>query len=201
MPSQEFTPNTVWGSNEPVAGHHELTLPSGQTCRAKKIGMEGLLEMGILDQADSLTAMAERFTKTEQKSGPNGPATAKVDEGAILADPGALKAIISLVDRALPIIVLSPPVALHYKEQVVGKTKVTKMLDDRERAEMREARNQLDLVFTDQVGFEDKMFLFDWAAGGLSSLVPFRRESSANVLGVDDVPRLSRPTKRPSRRK
>jgi hypothetical protein len=182
MPSSDFTPNDVWGSNPATAGEFELTLPSGQTCRAKKIGMEGLLEMGILDQADSLTAMAEKHTSTQKKGGPDGPTIAKVNEAGIMADPEAMKAIIGLTDRALPIIVISPPVALHYSERMVGKTKHTKMLNDDERALMR--ADKPNLVFTDQIGFDDKMFLFDWAAGGLSALVPFRGGSTTDVANV-----------------
>lgn len=199
MPSSDFTPNNVWGSNPATSGEHELTLPSGQTCRAKKIGMEGLLEMGILDQADSLTAMAEKHTSTRKVGGPDGPTEAKVNEAGILADPEAMKAVIGLTDRALPIIVVSPPVALHYSERMVGKTKHTKLLTEADRDEIRLLRGLPNLVFTDQVGFEDKMFLFDWASGGLKSLTSFRPGSTPDVVPVAAKPNRPKSSKRASR--
>jgi hypothetical protein len=187
MPSSEFVPNQVWGSADAVSSVHELTLPSGQTCQAKKVGIEGLLEMGILDQADSLTAMVNDHTQRVKKNGPSGPETVSVNQGSLMADSNAMKAIIGLADRALPIIVTSPPVALHFSERMVGKTKHTKMLTEAERKKIREERGQPDLVFTDQVGFEDKMWLFDWASGGLKSLASFRGESSADVGSLGNV--------------
>jgi hypothetical protein len=199
MPSSDFTPNNVWGTAEPVGAAHELTLPSGQTCQARKIGMEGLLEMGILDQADSLTAIAEKYTSSKKVGGPDGPTVAETNDAALLADPAALKAVIGLADRAMPVIVVSPPVALHYSERVVGKTKVTKLLTEDDRVKIREERNQPGLIFTDQIDFADKMHLFDWASGGLKGLTSFRGESTADVGVVGAKPSRPKPTKRASR--
>lgn len=198
MPSKQR--NNVWASNRPDQTE-ELTTPSGQTCEAKKVGVEGLIEMGILNQMDSLTALVDQYTKDVKKHGPGGPVTTELDEAKLMADPESVKAIISLADRALPVIVVDPPVALHFTERTVGKTTVVKRLSEAERNTLREERGQPDLIFTDQVDFEDKMWLFDWATGGLQKMATFRRGSSDDVATVDNEPKSPRATKRTPRRK
>lgn len=188
MPSANFAPNNVWASNTPTEAREELTLPSGQTCLAKKVGIEGLLEIGILEQIDSLTGMVEKYAKEVKSHGPSGPSKAEIDQNKFFGDTEALKAVIGLADRALPVIVVSPKVKLHYTEITVGKTKVTKMIPPDER--------EAGIVYTDQVGFEDKMFLFDWASGGLKSFLGAGDEPTPNVGGVVARKQPAKSTKR-----
>jgi hypothetical protein len=191
MPSvNDFTPNQVWGSSPSWDLPVELTTPLGQTLLAKKVSIEGLLEMGILTMADSLTPLMEQHTKKRMSNGPSGPAKAEVDMNNLMSDPAAMKSIMTLVDKIMPVVVLSPRVALHYKEVTVGKTMVTKMIP----AEERDSA----LVYTDQIDFMDKMFIFEWAVGGLAAMTSFREGSTTDVGGV--VPRAIKPktTKRRS---
>jgi hypothetical protein len=192
MPS-DFIPNNVWASNTPISAEEDLTLPSGQTCRAKKVGLEGLLEMGILEKADSLTAMVSQYTTEVKNNGPDGPTESKVDDRAILRDPNAMKSIIEMVDRALPVIVTSPSLRLHFTEVKVGKTTVTQMIPA--------AKREKGVVYTDQVGFEDKMFLFEWASGGLASFLGSASKSPADVGNVVHVAKPKKSAKRASRGK
>lgn len=183
MPS--FTPNNVWASREPESVEVELTLPSGQNCRAKKVTIPGLIEMGILSMADSLTPIMDQHTKKTMKNGPAGPVSQELDTNGMMSDPESLKAIMTLVDKVVPICVVSPSVKLHYEEVTVGKTTITRMIP----LEKREPGQ----VYTDQIDFADKMWLFDWAAGGLKAMVSFREGSIPDVGGV--VPRTSTPRK------
>lgn len=172
--------NNVWASTTPEGDEEEITLPSGQTCRAKKVSIESMVEAGILDQVDSLTATVDRYVR-KTKGGKVSDGTPVVDP-SILQNGEALKLIITMADRALPYIVVSPPVTLHFSEQTVGKTKVTKKLTKEERADKRAI--QPDLVFTDQIGLEDKMELFQWAMGGLEAFQSFRKQPTADVGSV-----------------
>lgn len=183
MPS-DFTPNTVWGGTPSQSSEFELTTPTGQTCRARKMTIESMIELGILADADAITALVSKHVR--KVKGANGKADGTaVDERAMLADPAAIKSIIGLTDKVLPHVVISPPVVLHFKEETVGKTTVTKALTNDEREELIAA--QPGTVFTDQIGLEDKMFLFDWSAGGLQAMTNFRAGSTPDVGGV--VPR------------
>lgn len=170
----DFTPNNVWGSTTPTDGTEELTTPLGQTLLARKMSIEGMIGAGILADSDALTSMVTKHTRKIKGAKGRADGT-EIDERSLLRDPSAITSLIGLMDKALPHIVVSPPVSLHYEEQTVGKTKVTKTIPENKRAEMREETP--GLVFTDQVAFEDKVWLFDWAAGGLSALMQFRNGS------------------------
>lgn len=170
----DFTPNNVWATSTPSRSEEELTTPLGQTVRARKMSMDGMIAAGILADSDALTSMVSKHTR-KIKGAKGKPDRVEIDEKSVLRDSSAIVSLIGLMDKALPHIVVSPPVALHYEELTVGKTKVTKTIPEDRRIEMRE--NTPGIVFTDQVAFEDKVFLFDWAAGGLSNLIAFRNGS------------------------
>lgn len=187
----------VWASNQPTSGEEDLVLPSTQTCRARRVSIETLLEMGIVAEADTLTPLVQQYTKDIQRGGPSSPKETVIDEAAMMQDPETLKKIIFLADKSMPHIVISPRVALHFKETTVGKTTVTKAYTDAERAEIRET--QPDIIFTDQIGLEDKMYLFEWALGGLAKMVTFRPGSQADVGSVGSGKRNKKSAKRGSR--
>lgn len=192
MPS-DFTPNSVWGSTAAQGSEEELTTPTGQTCRAKKMSIESMIEMGLLAETDAITALVSKHIR-QVKGAKGRPDGQVLDEKAVLGDPTSLQAIIGLTDRVLPHIVVSPRVQLHYKETKVGQTVVRKKLSDEDRQVILEEHP--GTVFTDQVGLEDKMFLFDWAAGGLQAMTNFRRGSTPDVGGVVDIPKRSGKAKR-----
>lgn len=197
MPS-DFSPNSVWGNSDAAGIEEELTTPLGQTCRAKKVQIIQLIEAGVLSQADSLTAIAQSHVKEKKKSGPNGPVSQELDTNSLMADAEGLKAIIELCDRTIPHIVVSPRVVLHFSERKVGNTVAQKILTPEQRAEI--VAEHPGTVFTDQIDFTDKMWLFDWATGGLRSMQPFRNGSSADVGGVVHVKGSKNTPKRNRRR-
>lgn len=182
MPSDNntFTPNNVWGSTAPEGQEEELTLPSGQTCIVRKVSIEGMIEAGILAQADSLTALVDQYTR-KVKGGKVQDGTPVLDE-KIMGDGQAMKLMIEMADRSLPSIVVSPPVRLHFSERKVGKTTVTKKLTEDERETIRSAAP--GTVFTDQIGLEDKMELFEFGVGGLKGFSSFRGQSGDDVGSV-----------------
>lgn len=198
MPSENFTPNNVWGSTAPEGSEEELTLPSGQTCRAKKVTVTSMIEAGILNNADSLTAMVDQYTR-KVKGGKGVADGTPIVDNKILGDSKALKMMIEMADRSLPEIVISPPVHLHFSEQVIGKTTVTKKLNDDQRAVIRAATP--GVIFTDQIDLEDKMELFEWGVGGLKAFSSFREGPTTDVGDVVPVVGPAKPTKRRSRAK
>lgn len=177
--------NNVWGSTERQGLVTRITLPSGQTADCKRIGMEGLVEAGILNDMDGLTGVVDqRFVKRARNG---GKPTQEIDVAAISEDPESLKRIILVVDRALPHIVVEPTVRLHLRDLPNGKTE---MIPDDE----REAG-----VYTDQIGFEDKMFLLNWAVGGSADPRRFLDESGDVVGNVAPSRSVRRAAKRAPR--
>lgn len=165
MPSTHFTPNNTWASNPATGVEEEVTTPSGQTCRAKRMSIESMISAGLLAEADALTATITKHTRKVRgaKGKPDGE---EVNTASLLKDPNAITDLITMVDKIVPHIVVSPSVQLHYTETTVGKTKVTKIIP---------AENRKNgIIYTDQIGLEDKMWLFDWASGGLNTMLAFR---------------------------
>jgi hypothetical protein len=106
-----------------------------------------------------------------------------------------LPALLTLADKAIPSIVVQPPVRLHHTNT---GDKSQRVLTETERANIRKA--EPDVVFTDQIELLDKMELFSWAVGDLGSLPAFRETASGAVDSVESKPSVSRPAKRAARR-
>lgn len=183
---QTFVPNNVWGSSPIQGGTEELVLPSGQTCLARRMTIESVLESGMVDQVDILTATVDSHSR--QVKGGNKTADGLVIDESILKDTDAIKTIVELADRLMPTIVVSPEIHLHFVETTVGKTKVRKMIPVEDRIPGQ--------AYTDQIGLDDKMFLFDWAMGGLQEFSSFRRGSDEGVGAVESGQRNKGKAKR-----
>lgn len=171
---QKFVPNNVWASTPAQGVEEELTLPSGQTCRAKKMSIEAVITTGMLNEVDSLTGLVDGYTR--KVKGGNGRADGVEISDDMMKDSDALGQVISMVDSLMPHVVVSPVVYRHWTEQKVGKTVVRKMLDPLDRVQGR--------IYTDQIDLNDKMHLFEWALGGLAAFSSFRGESAGDVGDV-----------------
>jgi hypothetical protein len=171
MPSdnEEFQVNQVWATSTPVDHTVDLTVPSGQKCRAKRLGLEGIIATGVLGDADTLTGYVDKKHINKTKDGE------KLNVASIMKDPRALDDLLSLVDKTVPHIVVEPKV-----HPVPAK------LEDREDG----------TVYVDMVGLEDKMFLFQWSVGGTGDIEAFRSQSADTVAGVGDVEGLPRAARR-----
>jgi hypothetical protein len=172
--------NKIWANTSPTDTVEFITLPSGQTCYARRMGLEGIMKAGILGEADSLTAMVDRKHIKRVRDPKTKEVTEELNPSSVLKDAKALKDIVLLVDRAAPFIVTEPAVASHVEVLEDGSTR---MIPPEERDE--------SFVYTDQIPLEDKMFLFDYAVGGTRDVHTFRQQSSDAVAGVvdgEDVP-------------
>lgn len=201
MPSfdgDNFTPNNVWSSATPEGAEEELTLPSGQTCRARRMSIEGVIQTGLLDEVDSLTATVDQYTR-KVKGGKGVPDGTVVVSDDLVKDVDALGKIMTMVDSLVPHIVVSPPVLAHWTEQTVGKTKVRKKIKPEDRQPTWNPKTKTGVIYTDMIGLDDKMHLFDWALGGLEAFSSFRDGSSGNVGDVADGEGARRKAKRRSR--
>lgn len=192
MPStdgSEFEVNNVWlqrASGPPV---EEITLPSGQTCKVKRPGLEGLMFSGQLLQLDTLTSLVDRQHIRKVKGGPAGDGE-QIDAQSLMKDPDSLKRILKLADSLLPQIVVEPQVVIHWTTDIHGED-VNLPLESRDP----------NLVYSDYVTYEDKMFLLQYALGGSRDVARFRQESQVALGGVVTREGVSRTTKSANARK
>jgi hypothetical protein len=187
MPPTEETPtvNSVWATAIPINTTELITLPSGQTCYARRLGLEGIMTAGLLGDADSLTAFVGTKHIRRVRGANKKPDGEEVDGRSVMQDPEALKRIVFLVDRATPMIVSDPVVHTHFRYLDDG---TTQMIPQEER--------EPGQIYTDMIQLQDKMFLFNFAIGGTRDLERFRNESASAVEDVpdgQDVPRAPQP--------
>jgi hypothetical protein len=135
-------------------GRQELTLPSGYTVEAKRIDLRILLKTGKIPNV--LRPILDRAMQGLQTSPEE--LSKKVAES-----PEALDDVLEFMDTVWLGSVSDP---------VVGV-----------RPENKEDESE-DVVYTDEVDIEDKIFVVNWSMGGANDLERFREEQSTTLERV-----------------
>jgi hypothetical protein len=173
----------------------ELELPSGNVCLVKRPGMEKLLNAGVMP--DNLTPIAMAEIKKAQSGGkPDANKKEGIDEDLMskfLEEDGALEGMFRSFDKATVMCVVEPPVRLHFyteKDELAGQIPKGFSVND----DVPEEEREEDILYTDDVDMEDKMFIFQFVVGGSKDIESFRSEFG-DVLAAssdgDDVPGTS----------
>jgi len=140
----------------------DLLLPSGNTARVRRPGPEALLKKGVLP--DALAAQVQEMIA-------KGKGTISQKQTEELGnDPETVLAMLDAMDRVLCTVVLEPKVLYHRNDK--GED-----IPEEERE---------DGIYTDDVDFEDKSFIFQYAVGGTRDLARFRRETGISLGDVSD---------------
>jgi len=162
---------TAWGKNK--GDFHDLTCPSGQTCQVRRPGVEGLIELGLLDKVDALTGLVD------QKHIARVDGRKAVDVEALAKDKKSLMQVVDTVNQIVVHVVNQPeihPVPKKGQERDPEK------------------------VYVDDIDLEDKMFIFQYTVGGSSDLEKFREQPKQNAGSVATGKTVARKTKRVVRR-
>ena len=177
-PEDPYAP-TTWKKG--ASTEMDLTVPSGNKCRVRKIGgMQMFLEKGMVPNSLMPTVMEHMNDKREVDM-------AKVSED-FLEDPAKLAAIIELSDSVVCNVVVAPRV-LPVPHMDVDVPERGLKAGDPVPFDMRDET----LLFVDEVDMEDKMFIFQWAVGGSKDVERFRERSQAAVEDVQAVQGLDGP--------
>jgi len=171
---------TSWDSG--IGKLEDLRCPSGQLCLIRRVGPQGLMEAGILENVDTLTAMIQKMiTKSQGKKpqdrkrkGAQDNEITDADVVELLKRPEDLAEIMGVVNKAVIHCVVEPK--LYNPPE-----------DPKERVEGQ--------VYIDQVDLNDRMFIFNYVVGGTRDLETFREQSEASVGSVEAKPSTRRKTK------
>lgn len=142
---------------------YDVKLPSGHTAKVRRPGTQGLIAIGVLDNLDTLVGLAQN-TGTE-----GGKMPTKED----------LETALAVVDKVVEYCVIEPATVRPVRRDANGKPALdaegaeTPLTDD-ERAE--------DVVYTDEIPLDNRMFILNFCIGGSADLEAFREES-AKALG------------------
>jgi|SRR5687768_7672742 len=150
---------TSWGGST----HEDLRLPSGQLCLARRVGVQGLLEAGIIHDIDPLKAMIQQHQERVEGK-PSKDQQDQIFE--LLKDEEKTASLFHMLDRILCHVVVKPQVKMTPND----------------------ITNRKDLppgtVYADQVELSDKFYIMTWSVGGAEALKDFRDEYEELVGSV-----------------
>lgn len=167
---------------------HDVELPSGATCQARRPGVQGLIAAGVLDNFDSLTSLIQT-EHIDKKSSRPPAAGAKVENAievgkALLADKAKMDAGFQLIDRLVAYVVTQPLVWIDY--QLTGES-------DEDFAKREHEAERDEALAISEVDLEDRLYLMNWAVGGTSDLAAFRERLAGGMAGLAAVQSVQDP--------
>lgn len=164
MPIPDKYAPTAWTSEL----FTDLELPSGQLCQVRRPGVQGLVQLGLLDKVDSITSMVD------QKHIKRVRGQKTIDQKSLMTDPKALMDAMTTIDKILTHVVVQPKLKLSFVEV------------DGQIIQIEESEYEDGVIYTSMVGIEDKMFIFNYAVGGSKDLEKFRERIGESVSSLDD---------------
>lgn len=162
----------------------ELTLPSKNPetgerniCKVLRPDPQILINAGILDDFDSLTGLVAQKIQTIEGKSKITPEGLK----DLAAQTDQMLKGLELMDRLVEAVVVAPKVVWAAVRDVSGQV----VRDDRGNAKILDpsVRDE-DVLYTDDVDLEDRMFILQFAVGGVKDFQQFRREQQELVGDV-----------------
>lgn len=155
----------------------EIELPSSNVALVKRPGMEAFLMEGLIP--DTLMPIVTEAVRQKKGLPPE-----RVAE--IIKDPEQVASMMDAMDRIVARIVIEPDVRWHKiseadlapgGEYAGSEYSAGDIINE-------DDRDIEKWIYTDEVDFEDKSFLFNYAVGGTRDLERFREEANATLASV-----------------
>lgn len=205
MEQQAPTPASQWQNKVQVEGT-DLPLPSGNVARIRQIAPTAFISSGLIP--DPLSQIVRQAINT--KKGLNPKQMEQISE-----DPEKLTAALELFDRVLAFVAVEPvitmpPTCVHnlsedgsepcgtYHNAKDGRHRDT---EAKNYHAYREGPRDPNVLYTDQVDWNDKVFIFQWCLGGTKDLEQFRQQLESGVVALSDRQDVQGKAKRSPRRK
>lgn len=156
-PAKKPTSVSAWKKSAEIP---PLELPSGNYMRIRKIGLQALIQTGIMP--NSLMSIAQKAVA----KGSDGKAAPGVEEAQLLDlvnDSGKVAEISKFMDNVMVHCAQEPEVHPVPHDEV-----------DRDP----------ELLYVDEVEEEDKMFVFQVVTGGTTDVEAFRRETGTTMAAI-----------------
>lgn len=152
------TPSSVADFKKGTAAE-VLELPSGKSAQIRRIPLTSLLAEGLL--GDSLGALAQRAVDAGEGMKPQ-------DIKEMSQDPQKIMEALDIFDKIAAKCFVNPPVTYH---KIDGK-------------DIPEEERDPDILYSDELDIQDKVYVFQVIAGGSSDLQRFRIEFEKSVAGI-----------------
>lgn len=152
----------------------ELELPSGNVALVKRPGMLEFIKKGLVP--DTLMPTVDEAVR-------KGKGLPPAQTTELLKDPTKIAAMEEMTDRVVCAVVVEPHVTFFkYTEEQEAEGEIPEGFNVGD--EIPEAHRDEELLYSDDVDLEDKMFIFQYAVGGTRDLERFRRESGLGMGGL-----------------
>lgn len=145
-----------------------VEMPSGNFMRIKKVGLQTLMQVGIMP--NSLMQIA---TKAVGKGTGKAEEASNEDLAELAADPKKVEELSTFIDKMV-VFVAQEPEVLPLPDQGVERDP--------------------EVLYVDEIDDEDKMFILQVVTGGTTDLEQFRAQHSANVVAVRGLENVELPT-------
>lgn len=162
----------------------DLELPSGNVALVKRVSPVAFLAGGVIP--DTLAPIVNEAIRDKQ-----GLPKEKQREAA--NDPKQFTAMLEMIDRVVLAAVLDPRVlpAPACLRDGCGEGPLAPVHQDKEVKNWHviipaDRELDVDAIYVDDVDFDDKAFIMQFAMGGTSDLERFRKESETNVASLSD---------------
>jgi hypothetical protein len=151
-----------------------LPLPSGLVVKARRVELAAFLRTGNIPNP-----LMEIVNEALEK-GRNADVSKMIQDEEGTVDLKMVNEMYTMVDNIVVASIVEPQV---HELPAEGEDR-----DD-------------DLLYTDDVDDEDKMFIYQWATGGTDDVAQFRREAAADLAPLAEGSSRPQPAKRASRAK
>ncbi len=162
----------------------DLEVPSGELCQVRRPGITGLIKTGILESLDSLTSLVqtEHIDRVEKGS---ATTISKEQVKDLLKDVRKLDDAMTLLDKVICYVVVQPKVIRPIRVDEQGKP----VLDEEGREiGLTDDEREAGVVYCDMIDLEDKVYIFQYAVGGVSDLETFRKEFRESLGSLESIP-------------
>lgn len=163
-----------------------LELPSGVVVQVKRLGPQAILTEGFVP--DSLAPIINEAIR-------NGRGLPPEKQAEMESDPKKIVEMLTMMDRVL-VKAVSDPVVSHLpacESKKTGEKCGADALDDIHQDSKTEGwhvyiegERDEDVVYVDDVDFQDKTFIFQYVMGGSKDLERFREEQARDVAAVSN---------------
>lgn len=165
----------------------DLEVPSGELVQVRRPGMQGLIKAGVLHSMDALTGIVQSETIPKAEGKP------EVDAQALMKDPDKLALVLDQVDKILLYCVVQPKLVEPFRLDEDDKDGFARD-DAGNRIDLPLEEREPDIIYTDYVDIDDKMFIMNFALGGSRDLEAFREESKKALGGIPAGEAAEKPT-------
>jgi hypothetical protein len=167
-----------WGGAE---AFEDLECPSGVWCQIRKPNPQQLISLGLIDNLDVLSGLVDK-KHIKRVKGTKIPTVSEAGAKEILDNPKAIMDMMAVADKVVEYMVVQPtlrrPVKITSEVNDKGKhIEIPLPFNDRESG----------VIYTDQLDMMDKMWIFQYCAGGSTDLTTFREQIGQSSSNVGDV--------------